>query len=85
MSEQDNKELLCPYRKKLKADLTSVNSDLKVDAVRIWDEVFGPCVKEQCAMWREKQVMRYSRVQEVWKPTGAKEFYCGLAGKPHEN
>ena len=68
--------MLCPFRKKLKANLEHVDIDLKVDAVRIWDEEFGVCLHEKCAMWRE----------DTSTPNGPLDIiticYCGLAGRP---
>lgn len=67
---------LCPFRKKLKADLSHVDIDLKVDAIKIWDEVFGECLKDKCQMWRIP--IQKSHGGTIESGPG----YCGLAGRP---
>ena len=74
---------LCPYRKtfgeKYEEHKLEIDGIGKIDSIR--GELFGYCLQDKCAMWREIRTNMNPGV-----PDGEFPFkvigYCGLAGKP---
>ena len=74
---------LCPYRKtfgeKYEEHQIEIDGIGKIDSIK--GEVFGYCLQDKCAMWRDTKCIGsdssnlYVKGEFGWG-------YCGLAGKP---